>query len=313
MTFSAFGSEKAFANPFFEGHLAGHRGFGLLNETALFGEPLTTFLRAEGSRGRLGWINEVLVTGDFDRAHVALSTVAKTHENKLWNQKVELSLSKLVGLAVSERKSKQPAASKDAPATMEAVESALTITSIQNAIYAHIQPLTVSAMDHDAEVQLVTDTYAVLIRTTLPALHQLLEIAFEDLSPKKAPTAAAATAAQPQAPQAQQSHARDDPFGEENAFRNGSTSAVTSPVRAGSPTKRVPADGITSPKAALLASVHAAEAAAVAAERTSSFGMAPDQSRPARWDWPVTPGLPELLLVNPFCPVRHPSRQWFLD
>ena len=36
-------------------------------------------------------------------------------------------------------------------------------------------------MDHDAEVQLVTDTHAITIRQKLPALHQLLEIAFEDL------------------------------------------------------------------------------------------------------------------------------------
>ena len=88
----------------------------------------------------------------------------------------------------------------------------------------------------------------------------------------------------------QPSHLRpdDDPFQEGGAFSNGLASGMASPTKAvgaapGSPAKRQSsAAGITSPKAALLASVQAAAAASAAAERTSSFGMSSDLPRPAR-------------------------------
>ena len=116
-------------------------------------------------------------------------------------------------------------------------------------------------------------------------------IAFEELSPAKPPSAPAGNPfpqqpqSQPQQPPSQPQPSRprpDDPFTEGSAFGNGSTSAVTSPGRTGSPSKRGMGAGITSPKAALMASVQAASAASAAAERTSSFGVSSEQNRPAR-------------------------------
>ncbi|KAF2155643.1 hypothetical protein K461DRAFT_274660 [Myriangium duriaei CBS 260.36] len=172
---------KSFANPYFDSHLAGQRSFGLLKEESLFEEPLTEYLRAEGSRGRLGWINEVINTKDLNRAQVALQGLAKDHETKLWNKKVELSLSKLTAWAVEEKEATTGLANSSLSAAVSALDSQLSITAIQDALYSHLRPLIRISMDHDSEVQLVTDAHAVSIRTTLPALHQLLEITFDDL------------------------------------------------------------------------------------------------------------------------------------
>ncbi|PSK34364.1 hypothetical protein B9Z65_8690 [Elsinoe australis] len=169
----------AFANVYFNGHLEGHRSYGLLmdqSEGAMFKAPLTKYLRAEGSRGKLGWINEVLNTGDLGQAQSALHNLAKDHERKLWNKKVELSLSKLTAMANLDGQS-QPATDVVA----ESIDHELSVIKIQEALYAHLSPLVVTAVDHEAEVQLVSDAYAVIIRQSHPKLHQLLERNFDDL------------------------------------------------------------------------------------------------------------------------------------
>ncbi|PNS14085.1 hypothetical protein CAC42_6598 [Sphaceloma murrayae] len=169
----------AFANVYFNGHLEGHRSYGLLmdqSEGAMFKAPLTKYLRAEGSRGKLGWINEVLNTGDLGQAQVALHTLAKDHERKLWNKKVELSLAKLTAMASLDGRS-QPAAD----VVTESIDHDLSLIKIQEAIYNHFSPMITTAVDHEAEVQLVSDAYAVTIRQSFPNLAQLLERNIDNL------------------------------------------------------------------------------------------------------------------------------------
>ncbi|KAF2223612.1 Non-repetitive/WGA-negative nucleoporin C-terminal-domain-containing protein [Elsinoe ampelina] len=168
-----------FANRYFDAHLAGQHSYGLLidqTEGAMFKEPLTKYLRAEGSRGKLGWINEVLNTGDLTQAQSALHNLAKEHERKVWNKKVELSLAKLTTLAALE--------SGSTPANdvvVDSINQDLSLIRIQEAIYAHLKPVVATAVDHEAEVQLVSDAYSVNIRQPYPNLFQLLERNFDNL------------------------------------------------------------------------------------------------------------------------------------
>ncbi|KAF4551734.1 Nucleoporin-like protein 1 [Elsinoe fawcettii] len=168
-----------FANRYFDAHLAGQHSYGLLidqSEGAMFKEPLTKYLRAEGSRGKLGWINEVLNTGDLSQAQSALHSLAREHERKIWNKKVELSLAKLTAMASVEGGS-QPASD----VVVESIDHDLNLIKIQEAIYAHLSPIVATAVDHEAEVQLVSDAYSVNIREPYPNLFQLLERNFDNL------------------------------------------------------------------------------------------------------------------------------------
>jgi len=166
---------ESFANAFFDNHIAGHRSYGLLKEPASFQESLTRYLRAEESRGRMSWVNEVLNTKDFNRASSALRNLAENHETKLWNRKVQFSISKLTALAAVESTNKSQQPSKSSPITTKDLDSALSLIKIQNQVYNHISSLIRTAVDHEAEIQLVSDSYAVSLRTTYPALHSLLE------------------------------------------------------------------------------------------------------------------------------------------
>lgn len=177
--FRTFGD--AWATAFFDSHLTSHRSYGLLKEAELYQEPLTRYLRGEEARGRLGWINEILNENNLEKAQQALTSLAQEHENKLWNKRVELSLSKLTALAIEEEQHKHATQNGVSKASLDVQNDEITIVEVQENIYRHLQPVLYNAMDHDAEVQLVSDAYAVSIRRSLPAQHQLLEIAFDDL------------------------------------------------------------------------------------------------------------------------------------
>ena len=175
--FRVFGDD--FATAFFDSHLTSQRSYGLLKDAALYQEPLTRYLRAEDARGRLGWINEVLHEDDLPQAQRALSALAQEHEPKVWNKKVELSLGKLVALAAQE--DSQGLANGAGEAVLKSHDGELAVVNLQDDLYRHLHPVFYSAVDHQASVQLVSDAYAVTIRKDLPALHQLLERAFDDL------------------------------------------------------------------------------------------------------------------------------------
>jgi len=180
--FRIFGDE--FATAFFDSHLTSQRSYGLLKDAALYQEPLTRFLRAEDARGRLGWINEVLLEDNLPQAQRALSALAQEHEPKLWNKKVELSLGKLMALAAQE--DSQGLANGAGETVLKGHDDELAIVNLQDDLYRHLHPVFDTAVDHQASVQLVSDAYAVSIRRDLPALHQLLELAFDDLLDHKA-------------------------------------------------------------------------------------------------------------------------------
>jgi len=175
--FSVFGDD--FATAFFDSHLTNHRSYGLFKDAALYQEPMTRYLRAEEARGRLAWINEVLHENNLPQAQKALQALAQDHEPKIWNKKVELSLSKLTALAAQE--DNQGLSNGAGTATIKTQDDELALISIQEDVYRHLYPTFYTAVDHEAEVQLVSDAFAVSIRRSLPALHQLIELALDDL------------------------------------------------------------------------------------------------------------------------------------
>lgn len=162
--FETFGD--AWATAYFDSHLASHRCYGLF-KSKTFQAPLTRYLRTD-KRGRLGWINEVLNEKDLGRAQAALTTLATGQEVRLWNKKVELALARLAGSTDS---------------------AELQVIQVQEQLLAHVQGALFGAVDKAAELQLLTDAYAISMRKTLPALQQLLELAFDDLINHKVLTA----------------------------------------------------------------------------------------------------------------------------
>ena len=171
--FRDMGSE--WANKFFDLHLERHRSYGLLQEAKKYKEPLTKYLRAEKARGRLGWIHNVLQESDFAEASQALSSLAREQENKIWNKRVELSLGKLASLAVQEESGQKPGN------ILQEQEDDLIIANTQTAIKASFEQILFAAVDIEAEVQIVSDAYALTMKKQLPALFNMIEIAFEDM------------------------------------------------------------------------------------------------------------------------------------
>lgn len=167
------------ANAYFDAHLKDHRSYGLLLEAKKYREPLTTYLRAEKSRGRVGWIHDVLRENNYEEGSKALSALAREQENKIWNKKMELSLGKLASLAVQEEKG--GAANKAIDIQLQHQEDDLTIVDIQQSIKTSFESILFAAVDVEAEVQLVSDAYAITMKRRLPAFYNLIEIALEDM------------------------------------------------------------------------------------------------------------------------------------
>lgn len=170
---------EEWANAFFDAHLQNHKSYGLLMEAEKYRAPLTKYLRAEKARGRVGWIHDVLREQDFAGASKALSLLATEQESKIWNKKVELSLGKLASLAVKEEQGSM--ANGAITSQLERQENDLLIVRIQDTVKASFEPLLYGAVDVEAEVQLVSDAYAVMIRRKTPSFHSHFEIALEDM------------------------------------------------------------------------------------------------------------------------------------
>ncbi|KAL1296840.1 hypothetical protein AAFC00_004463 [Neodothiora populina] len=172
---------EGWANAFFDAHLHEHHSYGLLREAEKYQNDLTKYLRADPSRGRLGWIHDILREQDFTEASKALGELARGQESKLWNKKIELSLGKLSALAVKEEAKEKKSDSTTVKHELARQESDLNIVSIQEEVKDSFEPILFAAVDTEAEVQLVSDAYALTLKRRLPSFHQSMEIAFEDM------------------------------------------------------------------------------------------------------------------------------------
>ncbi|KXL48955.1 hypothetical protein M433DRAFT_149048 [Acidomyces richmondensis BFW] len=168
--FEKFGDD--WANAFFDQAFGGERAGVMLSEAQIYWkEALTAYLRADLSRGKLCWINDVDIAQDYGHAGYVLAATAKHREAKLWAKKVELSMSKLALLADHE-------ASRDDKVVklVREQERELKIVEVQEKLFLCLRREVFSALDHQAEVELAMAKFGTRIPRQYSAFRQLLEI-----------------------------------------------------------------------------------------------------------------------------------------
>ncbi|KAM7199388.1 Non-repetitive/WGA-negative nucleoporin C-terminal domain containing protein [Naviculisporaceae sp. PSN 640] len=143
----------------------------------------TKFLRTKPELAKVSWINDVEKEKDIDHAAETLMDLGLTREQRLWNKKIELSLSKLALLAEEAAPSVNGDASSKASsesetkngANLEKIDQALEIVGIQDKLYSQILPTIDQAVDQAAELQLAMDQHATFIPKKQKALLQVFE------------------------------------------------------------------------------------------------------------------------------------------
>ena len=140
---------------------------------------LTHFLRSQPAYAKISWINEVVNERNYGEAARTLRNHALTSEMVLWNKKIELSLAKLAGMAVSEASgsTQQP----DESHHIHRIDNELSLIAVQDRLYAHVLPTIQAAIDETAEVDLVMAEFAKHFVEGKPALRKVLEHGFTRL------------------------------------------------------------------------------------------------------------------------------------
>ena len=195
--FGRFGD--TYATAFFNHYINMGKLARLLDEAERTHPRLTNYLRADPSRTKLSWINDVLHERDLARAGKVLLDVARIQETNWWCKKVEVSMAKLAILATDEDgkegKSKQQQYTKrqKKQASTPSVNSAkledrsrreLRLLEIQDSIHRHVKHAAYNPLDRAAEIQLVMQEYGVGHVDNKPALQQVLKQGFDQLFDK---------------------------------------------------------------------------------------------------------------------------------
>ena len=137
-------------------------------------KPLTKWLRADASRSKLCWINDISLDGDFAHATEALALVAQQQESKVWAKKIELSMSKLALLATEEGMEENGEQMADRDVNVAVLQSDLEVVEVQNEMFDVLEPETKGCIDHQAALE-VTMQRVGLRNQDLHSLKQLLE------------------------------------------------------------------------------------------------------------------------------------------
>jgi nuclear pore complex protein Nup133 len=173
--FDKYGEE--WADAYYSRHITEHNAGRLFLMDKQYQPALTHFLRADPSRARLAWINEVCGEQNFKAAGETLLQVAKHQETNSWCKKVELSLARLSLLCETEE------AQEEQPwqDVAEKVQGELELSKIQEHIHALLEPVVSGALDDESALELVMDEFGQGRLQDRPALQQLLRQGFEDL------------------------------------------------------------------------------------------------------------------------------------
>lgn len=172
--FDTYGDE--WADAFYSNLVSGGAFTALLDQASTYKLELTRFLKAEPTRKKIEWINDVLVEKDYLSASDALLSVAEHQEGDLWSKKVELSLVKLASLA-----DKFQGHSIQDSQSLTQQANALQLVKLQERLYDHVRPTLYNAVDQVAELQLAMESFGKHGVKGRPALHQLLERGLESL------------------------------------------------------------------------------------------------------------------------------------
>ena len=171
--FERFGND--WANAYFDFGFDGNNA-GIMFKDAQENWPdaLTEYLRAEPSRARVCWINDITAKEDFPRASETLLLVAREQETKLWAKKVELSMSKLALLAKQEGSQDSGERMSESEWQNAMPDSDLEVIDIQEQLYSHLLPEIIHCIDHQAELEVSMQKFG-LKNQDLHALRRLLE------------------------------------------------------------------------------------------------------------------------------------------
>jgi nuclear pore complex protein Nup133 len=186
--FDTYGDD--WAEAFYLKHISEGKAAQIFEPEHLNQAALTKFLRADPSRARLRWINEVSGEKDYEMAAEALFETASKQETNVWCNKVELSLCKLAMLCQKEEKPGQTQASNSHEPTKaekireknyKIVEDQWEYASIQGLLYDHLSATFEKALDDEVAVDLLMEEYGKGPIETRPAHMTLLREGFENL------------------------------------------------------------------------------------------------------------------------------------
>ncbi|KAI6801197.1 hypothetical protein KC348_g9246 [Hortaea werneckii] len=176
--FDKFGDE--WANAFFDEAFSGSRAGMMLDEAQNhWREALTRYLRAEPGRARICWLNDILGEKAYGHAGTVLSESAAEQETRLWAKKVELSMGKLSLLAAQEGKASRPPAA-ELRHIIQRPQRELRIVDVQERLTAHVRSEVISALDSQAELELVIKRFGTRTQG-FDSLNRLLETLLERL------------------------------------------------------------------------------------------------------------------------------------
>lgn len=188
--FEVYGDE--WAEAYYSKYIQENQSGQIFSKEYLNQPALTKYLRADPSRARLQWINEVCGEKNYEAAAEALYDAATKQETNAWCSRVELSLAKLSMLCKKEAQSGvQPQPEKDRK-DMTRLEKArdrqvtttdqqLEYAKIQEAIYEHLAPTIEGALDDDSAVELLMAEFGQGRLKDRPAHQAILKEGFENL------------------------------------------------------------------------------------------------------------------------------------
>ncbi len=171
-----FGEE--YTSAFFDHFIKIGKLYSLIVHPVTEKSRLTNYLRAEPSRARISWLNEVFNEEDFTAAGTTLMKIAKEQETNWWCKKVETSIAKLSFLAADERKESSDV---DRSSMRDRCNKGLRLLQVQDRVYKHVKHAAYNALDSTAEIQLVMQQYGKSFVEERPALHELLKQGFANL------------------------------------------------------------------------------------------------------------------------------------
>lgn len=187
--FEIYGDD--WASAFYSKYIKENQSAQLFMKEYLNQPALTKFLRADPSRARLRWINEVAGERDYEAAASALFEASTKQETNSWCQRIELSVAKLAMLCKKEVKADrpvQPIARKEKPKAEKlreiqftSIEQQLEYAKIQEEVYERLLPIITGALDDDSAVELLMAEFGQGRLKDRPAHQSILKEGFENL------------------------------------------------------------------------------------------------------------------------------------
>ncbi|KAH7094703.1 Non-repetitive/WGA-negative nucleoporin C-terminal-domain-containing protein [Paraphoma chrysanthemicola] len=183
----------AWAEAFYSKYIKENQAAQLFIKEYLNQPALTKFLRAEPSRSRLRWINEVLGEKNYEAAGAALHDAATKQETNAWCQRVELSMAKLAMLCKDQVRSDAaplpPTTDPKQKTKSERVRDSrfsntvhqLEYAKIQEQVYERLLPIISQALDKESAVELLMAEFGQGRLRERPAHQSILKEGFENL------------------------------------------------------------------------------------------------------------------------------------